>query len=73
MITRTANWVQFSGQAHDPQIDQDHCGICLPFWGTYPTCTSCGFKLKQTPKFYRCKNKDCTDNGFYSIKRPDEV
>lgn len=72
MITRTANWVLCTGEAHSNAYI-DNCMLCSPFWRQYPTCTSCGFKLKRTPKFYRCKNKACTDNGFYSIKHPDDV
>jgi len=22
-----------TGQAHQPGVDQDHCGVCMPRWG----------------------------------------
>ncbi len=27
-----------SGQAHKPNVDQDHCMICMPGWGEIPYC-----------------------------------
>jgi len=29
------------GQAHDPEVVQDYCMVCMPNWGRYPVCPTC--------------------------------
>lgn len=39
-------WRECRGEAHrNPYID--HCMVCLPWWGRYPTCSACGSKLRE--------------------------
>jgi|MudIll2142460700_1097286.scaffolds.fasta_scaffold2708611_2 hypothetical protein len=53
MILQAVVWVKCTGEAHsNPYID--HCFVCIPWWGDYPTCPVCGRKVRQTPKKYRC-------------------
>ncbi len=34
--THEAQWEKCNGEAHKPGVDQDHCGVCMPWWGEYP-------------------------------------
>ena len=44
---KKAIWQVCNGDAHsNPHID--HCGVCMPHWGEYPTCPYCGKKLGAT-------------------------
>jgi hypothetical protein len=35
-VTLPAHWVKCSGEAHQPGVDVDHCGVCMPYWESYP-------------------------------------
>ena len=37
---RVAIWVKCHGEAHSNTYI-DHCGICMPHWGEFPTCPHC--------------------------------
>jgi hypothetical protein len=57
---RDAIWLVCEGEAHaNPHID--HCMMCAPWWGEYPACPACGFKLSAGPKRVRghCTNDGC--------------
>jgi hypothetical protein len=58
-------WVKCKGEAHsNPYID--NCGVCMPYWETYPICPKCRYKLTGTGK--------CTGCGkFYNIKQDIET
>jgi len=55
---RTAIWVKCTGEAHsNPFID--HCGVCMPHWGEFPTCPYCkSSRIKEWPSG-RGKCKQC--------------
>lgn len=50
-------WVACQGSAHSKDSQDDHCPVCLPYWGKYPVCGKCGAKMCQGKKFYTCPNK----------------
>jgi len=55
MILRPVIWKVCTGEAHgNPWID--HCGVCMPWWGEYPTCPECGRKVRETKAKYKCDN-----------------
>jgi hypothetical protein len=49
----------------------DHCMVCLPYWGEYPTCPVCGRKVRRLAdrktsfeqpgkaRVYYCPNPGC--------------
>lgn len=49
------------GDAHKPNVDMDHCGVCIPWWRKYPTCPNCKWKLLQSG-YCRCCHK------YYDMK-----
>lgn len=60
-MSAQADWKDCDGNAHQPDYDQDHCGVCMPFWGRYPVCPYCKNRLGKRPtgKMYRCVNGAC--------------
>ena len=63
MTTRpNAIWVKCAGEAHSNGSQADNCGVCLPYWEQYPTCSKCGVKLKSMPTGYRYR---CKEHGMH--------
>ena len=58
------------GEAHS-NGHQDHCMVCLPYWGSYPTCPDCNVKLKRPrsgSSKARCTNSACAShNRWFSL------
>lgn len=57
-----AEIVECSGGAHSGDYDQDHCMICMPYWGNYPVCPEDGTKLPHSGFCKECRK-------YYSIDR----
>lgn len=47
MAERLVIWVKCTGEAHQRGNMADHCMVCLPYWGDYPTCPVCGSKVRH--------------------------
>jgi hypothetical protein len=58
-----AEWKECNGEAHSPEVagNIDHCGICMPYWGSYPICPI--HKTRLTDKGL-CK----TCNKHYEVR-----
>lgn len=57
-----AIWITCTGEAHsNPYID--NCGVCMPYWGNFPTCPNDGTKLRQRTGYCpTCKK-------YYNLER----
>jgi hypothetical protein len=54
---KQAIWVKCNGEAHtNPHID--HCPVCAPHWGEYPTCPYCG-STRLGNRAIRAKCRKC--------------
>lgn len=52
---QSAVWVKCTADAHkNPYID--HCFVCMPWWGKFPTCPVCGRKVRETLTKYKCNH-----------------
>jgi len=40
-------WHICTGEAHKDEAHYDHCMVCLPYWGQYPVCPVCGYKIQR--------------------------
>lgn len=64
-----AKWIKCIGEAHgNPFID--HCMVCLPYWGSYPTCPYCGKACRKNASGHKTKCHGC--NKFYIVDRADD-
>lgn len=57
-----AVWKPCNGEAHsNPFID--NCWICMPFWGEFPACPSCGSGLGRVNADTKMQFRKCPKCG----------
>lgn len=67
MAKRAAAWVKCNGEAHRNAYI-DNCGVCMPFWGSYPVCPDCHNSLKRNARGLFGKTAECRfGHGRFAI------
>lgn len=62
--------VECSGEAHSNAYI-DYCGVCLPYWGSYPVCPTDAVKLSVTGWCKTCRKHFSINREKRFVHTPD--